>query len=105
LSAEVIGEHLPEEIVRWYRPWKSRYAAARAALNRHLTSKQQTKDAAESDNEVREVDKQILAVDSRLGTASPQIRQVALPPPASELLASARANLLPTRCAIAGAAN
>lgn len=105
LSAEVIGEHLPEEIVRWYRPWKSRYAAARAALDRHLTSSHQAKGPAESDNEVREVDKQILAVDSRLGAASPQVRQVALPPPASELLATARANLLPTRCAIAGQAH
>jgi hypothetical protein len=105
LSAEVIGEHLPEEIVRWYRPWKSRYATARAALDRELASKHQTKGPTESDNEVREVDKQILAVDSRLGAASPQVRQVALPPPASELLSSARANLLPTRCAIAGQAH
>lgn len=105
LSAEVIGEHLPEEIVRWYRPWKNRYATARAALDRHLTSNHQVTGPAASDDEVREVDKQILAVDARLGAASPQVRQVALPPPASELLASARANLLPTRCAIAGKAH
>jgi hypothetical protein len=105
LSAEVIGEHLPEEIVRWYRPWKSRYAAARASLDRQLASSHQAKRSADSDNEVRELDKQILAVDARLGAASPQVRQSAMPTPANELLASARANLLPTRCAFAGQAH
>ncbi len=104
LSPEVIGEHLPEEIVRWYRPWKTRYSASRASVDWQLASGRQTTAPAQSDNEIREIDKQILAVDARLGAASPQVRQVALPPSARELLSVARTNLLPTRCAIAGQA-
>jgi len=105
LSGEVIGEHLPEEIVRWYRPWKSRYVAARAALDRQLAFGHHVKRPAESDNEVREIDKQVRAVDARLGAASPRVREGGLPRPASELLAWARANLLPTRYAFAGPAH
>src|SRR5262249_5096266 len=34
LPPEVVGEHLPEEIARWYGSWQNRYAAGRAALRR-----------------------------------------------------------------------
>ena len=38
LPPEMIGEHLAEEIVRWYQPWKQRYSAWRASLDGDLAA-------------------------------------------------------------------
>ena len=102
LSAEVVAEHLPEEIVRWYHPWKSRYEASRVSLDQSLASGQRAQADAEAESDIRDMDKQVLAVDARFATASPQIRSGVIPLASTELLSAARANLLATRCAVEG---
>jgi hypothetical protein len=102
LPAEVTAEHLPEEIVRWYRPWKERYSASRAAFAWQLSAAGQNNPQSEENIAARDLDKQILAVDARLGATSPPSRQVTLAPPPTELLAAARANLLPTHYMVRG---
>jgi hypothetical protein len=70
LPAEILGEHLPEEIARWYQPWRSRYAASRATLTqinaRAASSPEET--------EARQLDAQLSAVDKRLGSRAPSAR-------------------------------
>jgi hypothetical protein len=100
LPPEVVGEHLPEEVARWYRPWRQRYAAARSALELAQT----TRAAATSDTEIdaRDLDKQISAVDVRLGGTIAAARGVPLAPPAAELLHTLGDHLAPSHYLIRG---
>ncbi len=95
LPAEIIGEHLPEEIVRWYRPWKQRYAALRAALDWRLVAARQNSAQAEEALEARKLDNQIGAVDTRLGLPGPDARRISLADASTDLIAPGRADLLP----------
>ena len=66
LPADVVGEHQAEELGRWYRPWRKRYAESlgdRPGAGRHRN------DAKPSDlaEEVAELDRQIAAIDSQMG--------------------------------------
>jgi hypothetical protein len=73
LPAEILGEHLPEEIARWYQPWRSRYAASRTAL---MGTSFDTANVAPSpeETEARQLDEQIGAIDKRLGSRAPSAR-------------------------------
>ncbi len=102
LPAEVVGEHLPEEILRWYRPWKKRFLASRAAFDWTVATGRHNDGRFEADAAARDLDKQIVAVDARLGTASPSASQVSLAAPSTELLADARTSSLPAHFMSAG---
>jgi hypothetical protein len=69
LPAEVVGEHLPEEIARWYDVWRKRYWTGRASLRRDLIEAR--RDAAQSEESIaaRQLDRQMTAMDQRLGAA------------------------------------
>ncbi len=92
LPPDVIGEHLPEEIGRWYRPWRMRFAASRAALVAGLATAR--KNAARSDEafDLTELDKQVAAIDVQLGYANLDSRQSSPSISSADLLAGARAN-------------
>jgi hypothetical protein len=70
LPAEILGEHLPEEIARWYQPWRSRYTAARATLSQIDANVA----SSPEETEARQLDAQIGAVDKRLGSRAPSAR-------------------------------
>ncbi len=69
LPAEVVGEHLPEEIARWYDVWRMRYWTARALLRRDLIESR--REAAQSEESIaaRQLDLQMTAMDQRFGAA------------------------------------
>lgn len=90
LPAEVVGEHLPEEIARWYRAWRSRYASSRIALRWNLTSMRQASAPSDAALEASQFDAQLEAVDSRLRGASGSDQVAAVAPSARQLLAMAR---------------
>jgi hypothetical protein len=96
----VVGEHLPEEVARWYRPWRQRYAAARSALQLAQT----TRAAATSETEIdaRDLDKRISAVDVRLGGTIAAAHGVSLAPPAAELLHTLGDHLAPSHYLVRG---
>jgi hypothetical protein len=68
LSPETLGEHLPEEISRWYVPWKERYATSHVAYDR-AQSRGQSVVTKAADIDLVELDKTFTAVDARLGGA------------------------------------
>jgi hypothetical protein len=70
LPAEILGEHLPEEIARWYRPWRRRYLAARAALADALSSAGEAVAQSAEAIEAGALDAKISAVDARLGSSA-----------------------------------
>ena len=66
VPAEVLGDFLPEELVRWYRPWKARASAAREMLRWHLSSNRQGAVESAEAAQARQFDSQFQAVDRRL---------------------------------------
>ncbi|MBI3838756.1 MAG: hypothetical protein HY288_12595 [Planctomycetia bacterium] len=102
LPAEVLGEHLPEEIARWYRPWKKRYAESRTLLKWELVADRRTATQSEEELEARKLDQIIGAVDQRFGSGTQSARQNSLADAPTELLASARANRLPAYYLVRG---
>ncbi len=99
LPAETVGEHLPEEIALWYRPWKNRYTTARAAFHGELIAVRHNNAQSEEALEARELDKQVGVADARLGAALQQIPQS---DGLTEFLAAARANLFRTHYMVPG---
>jgi len=88
LPTDVVGEHLPEEIARWYRHWNRRYAREREALSRELTADSSSQVDLPESSEAERYDARIAAVDARLGfTASAKGPPVAVRS-ASDILAS-----------------
>jgi hypothetical protein len=74
LPADVVGEHLAEELGRWYRPWRKRYADARAAIAQELArSPNDAKPSALAD-QVAELDRQIAATDVQMGVSTLEAR-------------------------------
>ncbi len=86
LPAEIVGEHLPDEIARWYQPWRRRYAASRAGLGQSLASGQQDLEQSTEEIEARQLDARITAVDARLAARSPSPRSLAISRTPAELL-------------------
>ncbi|HEY2895004.1 MAG TPA: hypothetical protein VGJ16_12345, partial [Pirellulales bacterium] len=68
LAPETLGEHLPEEISRWYVPWKERYARSHVAYDR-AQSRGQSVETKAAEIDLVELDKAFTAVDARLGGA------------------------------------
>lgn len=66
LAPETLGEHLPEEISRWYVAWKERYAMSHVAYDR-AQSRGQSVVTKAADIDLVELDKAFTAVDARLG--------------------------------------
>jgi hypothetical protein len=95
IPAEIIGEHLPEEIVRWYQPWKQRYVTSRAALEWRLIAARQNSAQSEEILEAGKLDAQISAVDARLGLPGTDARRVSLADASTDLIATGRSGLLP----------
>ncbi|REK11583.1 MAG: hypothetical protein DWQ37_13805 [Planctomycetota bacterium] len=99
LPAEVIGEHLPEEIARWYGAWRQRYLAGRETLRGELAAGNSATQLAEL-AEARGLDERIETVDRRLGAARTALREPAVVDPSTELVSIARAEMLPLRFAV-----
>jgi hypothetical protein len=70
LSADVLGEHLPEEISRWYGNWRQRYRNDRLALRRSLIAAERDPINSEEASEARSLDQKMAALDDRLGANS-----------------------------------
>jgi hypothetical protein len=102
LSPEIMGEHLPEEILRWYRPWKMRYSASRSAMQWELSAARQNNTQSEEELEASALDKQVKAVDARLGSLGPGARQSTPNDAAAQLIATSGASALPARFAVRG---
>lgn len=102
LRPEVIGEHLPEEIARWYRPWRDRFSARRTRLDWELAAGGQHGGTSEDSAESRLLDQKIAAIDSRLGSTPTSMRRNSTTHGAAELLTAAHGNLLPSHYVIHG---
>ena len=102
LRPEIIGEHLPEEIARWYRPWRDRFSARRSQLDWELAVGSQIGGSSEDSAEARQLDQNIAAIDARLGLTAKSMRRNATTQGSAELLAVAHADLLPSHYAIHG---
>jgi hypothetical protein len=78
LPAEVVGEHLPEEIARWYEGWRKRYGADRRALRLELIAA--GRDAVQSEESItaRRLDQQMATIDDRLAAPQGGMRPVQL---------------------------
>ncbi|HEX3727790.1 MAG TPA: hypothetical protein VHV08_16170, partial [Pirellulales bacterium] len=96
LPSEVIGEHLPEEILRWYRPWKRRYQESRKMFAAQLARFVQGGETSPEASEARRMDQQIEAVDARIGSANLGTRPVISAPEAWGLLLSSEHDWSPT---------
>jgi hypothetical protein len=66
LPAEVVGEHLPEEIARWYEGWRKRYGADRRALRLDLIAAGREAVQSEESITARRLDQQMATIDERL---------------------------------------
>jgi hypothetical protein len=104
LPAEVTGEHLPEEIARWYRSWRSRFAASRAALRWNLHAARQSSTPTEATVAASQFDAQLEAVDGRLRGTSGAGFSAAPAPNAVDLLQVTRHESSPTFFHVAGQA-
>ena len=100
LPPEMIGEHLAEEIVRWYQPWKQRYSAWRASLDGDLAAVRRTNQSEES-IEARGLDKKLEAVDSRIGSAAARLAPATLSETAA-WMAQDGAELVPVHLVVRG---
>jgi hypothetical protein len=95
LPPEVVGEHLPEEIARWYDIWRKRYWAARAALRWELIAAH--RHAAQSEESVMaaQLDERMRAVDERLGATRAGSPGTPAGDASTQLAALARAHARP----------
>ena len=100
LPPEMVGEHLAEEIVRWYQPWKQRYAACRSSLDWNLANAHRTNQSEEL-IEARRLDKQVEAVDARIGAGSAHLAPATLTETAAWLARDA-AELVPVHLVVRG---
>lgn len=67
LPTEVVTDHLPEEIARWYDVWRQRYAAGRADLRAELVAAGRELPASREPIVAERLDERIAAIDERLG--------------------------------------
>lgn len=95
LPAEVVGEHLPEEIARWYRSWRMRYRAARGALRSELIAAGRHTARSEESIAARGLDDRIRSVDERLAATRIGSRRVSLGNASTQLAALARETMRP----------
>jgi hypothetical protein len=70
LPAEAIAENLPEELVRWYRPWKKRYQESRSALARETAAAAKVSDAIDEQAVAGAFDRTMAAMDGRIGVGN-----------------------------------
>jgi hypothetical protein len=90
LPPEVVGEHLPEEIARWYEVWRKRYAAARAALNFELIAAGRQAVQVEETLAARKLDEHMRTVDERLGAAHAPSQETLVVDASTQLASLAR---------------
>ncbi len=69
LANDVAADQLPEEIVRWYRPWQGRFERSRAIVRRESLAASRSKPSHE-ENEVRALEQDQAAVAKRLGAST-----------------------------------
>jgi hypothetical protein len=105
LPAEIVGEHLPDEIARWYQPWRLRYAASRANLAQSLISGRQELEQSAEETEAEQLDAQIIAVDARLATRTPSARSLAQFRSPAGLFQAGQTNCDPSRYVVEREAN
>ncbi len=97
LPAEILGEHLPEEISRWYQPWRKRYAAASAAFVVATTTGSKNGDQSAEVLEARQLDARIDAIDARLAPRTANSRAPTMFRAPSELLVAWQTSSRPAR--------
>ncbi len=102
LPAEIRGEHLPEEILRWYRPWRQRYATAREGLTQALVAEGRQPDATPEALQAQQLDEQIAEIDERLGSFDASAPQVAPWVTPAQLLSAGQRNATTLRYANSG---
>lgn len=102
---EAVGEHRPEEILRWYRQWKQRYSSVREVLNWELIAAGTTSGQSAEALEARKIDQQIGQLDTRYGFAGHDARPTGQADPATSFVLAARSSLRPTYCEHQGAAS
>ncbi len=74
LPADVTGDHLPDEIARWYANWRHRYAADRGRLQDALLAAGRDPQSSEEAGEARGLDQKMLALDDRFGRGVSPVR-------------------------------
>ncbi len=97
LPAEILGERLPEEVARWYRPWKHRYSVSRADLDWALAIRGQDNTQSAEAIEARQLNEKIRQLDARLGAPASGARRTSHFTLPAELLSASRATFQPTR--------
>ena len=102
LPAEIVGEHLPEEIARWYRPWRNRYSATRDALTAAMTVAGRTSAQSGEAIEAGRLDALIGEIDVRLASPPLNARASALSETPSELLLAVNPAMRPSRFIVQG---
>ncbi len=100
LPAEVVGEHLPEEIARWYASWRDRYWAKRASLRRELIADHRPTAQSEEGIAARRLDERIAKVDGRLGASPARSRMAFASDASSQFMARLGNQWLPQQYAL-----
>jgi hypothetical protein len=78
LPGEIVGEHLPEQIARWYHPWRRRFAASRARLAWHQALEGVAKTQGADAVEAEKLDAAVAQLDERLGMSAAEARRLEL---------------------------
>jgi hypothetical protein len=94
LPADVLSEHLPEEISRWYGSWRKRYRNDRLLLRQSLIAAQRDPNNSEEASEARSLDQQMAALDELLGGNSLAGRSTIAPDLLQSFVDSAAAGLV-----------
>ncbi len=103
LAADVAADQLPEEIVRWYRPWQGRFERSRALIRRDYLAAAAGRPARE-ENEAQALEQEQVNVVRRLGASARRNRANSgrSASEASELLTAQRTGQRPTLCMFRG---
>ena len=104
LPGEIVGEHLPEQIARWYQPWKQRYSVSRARLAWQQALDGPARTQSGDSAEVAKLDAAMGQVDERLGASTVETRPEQAYRSAAELLSLDRGPQKPARFLARGAA-
>jgi hypothetical protein len=76
LPSEVIGEHLPEEVARWYDGWRRRYETDRHNLQLELIAAGREVIQSEESITARRLDQRMQSIDERLAAPQNGLRPV-----------------------------
>ena len=70
LPAEAVAENLPEELARWYRPWRKRYQESRAMISRESIVAAKAGGTTDQQALAGPYDQVMAAVETRIGAGA-----------------------------------